>query len=576
MGLLRSLSAADGERLDTLHERTREVVLAQLDGSALRILHATLAAALAREPDPDHEQLARLFRGAGDLPRALQHATTAAHIALDGGDFERAAELLLRAAELGPGEASRLHVERAEALARAGRARAAAEAYLAARTGAGEPAALQYAAAAATLLLTSGHLEAGREVLAESFAAAGLTPPVASVRGKLASLWRRGRMAVRGLQWQERPLAAIPRAALARVDLLRAAALGAMVTDPGIAADAQAQHLLLALQTGEPVRIARALALEAAHAAYTDPGGPAGHTRAELVLAQARPLAERLGDGETAFLADLAVLLTPALAGDLHATLARAEDLACSPHADLALPYAHARVQFHVLRTLAALGDWQTLATRLPPMVTAASERDDRCALVWLYGLELWLRLTRGDLEGARCSLAAAEAAWPRSPARGYHVQHLQLAEARVALHLYAGEPARALAGQHEDAPLLARAGLLHAPVLRFVAFDLRARCSLAVFRQQPGDPALRRAALRAVDDLQALGAGAHAALLRASLVPESAEPLLREAAAKFAASGHRLHEAAAMLRLRDPAGAQALRALGVQDPERLVAVLAP
>jgi len=574
MGLLRSLSAADGERLDTLHERTREVVLAQLDGSALRVLHATLAAALALEPAPDPEQLSRLFRGAGDLPRALHYAEAAARIALDAGQFERAAELLLRAAELGPGEASRFHFERAVALARAGRSRAAAEAYLAARTGADEPAALRYAAAAATLLLTSGHLEAGREVLASSFPAAGLTPPVASVRGKLASLWRRGRIATRGIHWQERPITAIPPVALGRVDLLRAAALGAMATDPGIAADVQAQHLLLALQTGEPVRIGRALALEAAHAAYTAPHGSAGWARAETLLAEARALAERLGDGETAFLADLAGLLTPAL--DLHALRARAEALADSPHADLALPYARACVQFHVLRTLAALGDWQTLAHRLPAVLTAARGSDDRCALVWLHGLELWLRLTQGDLEGARRSLADADAAWPYSPAHGYHVQHLQLAEARVALHLYAGEPARPLAQQQQDAPLLARAGLLHAPSLRFAAAELWARTSLAAFRQQSGDPAMRRAAVRAVDDLQALGPSAHATLLRARLLPESAESLLREAAAKFAVSGHRMHEATALLRLRDPAGAAALRALGVADPERLAAVLAP
>ena len=568
MGLLRSLSAADGERLDTLHERTREVVLAQLDGGALRVLHATLGAALALEPDPDHEQLVRLFRGAGDLPRAVHHAAAAARAAHDAGQFDRAAELLLRAAELGPADASRFHVERAGALTRAGRGRAAAEAYLSARTGAGEHAALEYAAAAATLLLTSGHLEAGRRVLGESFAAAGLAPPI---RGTLGNLWRRSKLAVRGLQWTERPSAEIPRAALVRVDLLRAAALGAMVTDIGTAGDFQSRHLLLALETGEPVRVGRALALAASHAIYTEPGGEA---RAGVLLAEARRLATRLGDGETAFLADLAALVIPVLAGDLHAALARSEALAGSPHADLAI--SHARAHFHALRTLFALGRFPILTQRVPPLLASASERDDRCVLVWLHGLDVWLRLADNDLDGARRSLAAAEQAWPHPPAHGYHFQHLLLAEARLALQLYAGQASEALAQLQTEAPLLARTGLLQVRGIRFVAAELLARASLGALRQQPGDPALRRAALRAVDDLQAADAGPHAALLRSGLVPEAAEVLLRDAAARFAASGRAIHHAVALLRLRDPAGAQALRDLGIHDPERLAGVLAP
>ncbi len=582
MGLLRSLSAADGERLDTLNERTREVVLAQLDGSALRLLHATLAAALASGPDPDHELLARLFRGAGDLPRAQQHAAAAARVAQDAGQFDRAAELLLRAADLCPEHAVRFHVERGEALTRAGRGRAAAEAYLAARTGADPTATLEHSARAAVILLTLGHLEAGRKVLAEGFAAAGLAAPAGNVRGKLASLWRRGKMAVRGLQWTERAASQVPRATLVRVDLLRAATVGAMVTEPGAAAETQARHLLLALQAGEPVRVGRALALEAALAAHA---GPAGRPRGDAALAEARRLAARHADGETTFLADLAALIEVGHAGDPEATLARADALAAAPHADLALPYARNRVHFHGLRALQALGRWTTLSERLPPLIAAAEDHDDRCTLVWLRGLEVWLRLTRDDLEGAARALAAGEQAWPRRPADGYDIQHAQLSEARVALHLYAGEPARALAHLHAEAPLFNRAGVAQVPAMRVLAAELLARSSLAVWRQAPGDPALRRAALRAVDDLQTLtrdpaiadaAARARTDLLRASLVPESAEALLRGALACFAASGQTVHHAVVQVRLRDGAGTLALHALGVRDPARFVAVLAP
>ncbi len=86
----------------------------------------------------------------------------------------------------------------------------------------------------------------------------------------------------------------------------------------------------------------------------------------------------------------------------------------------------------------------------------------------------------------------------------------------------------------------------------------------------------MRRAAVRAVDDLQGLGARGLASLLRASLNPESAEALLRDALAEFTARGQGIHHAAALMRLRDPSGAATLRAQGIVDPERLAGVFAP
>ncbi|MBK9755659.1 MAG: AAA family ATPase [Nannocystis sp.] len=577
LGLLRSLSAADGERLDAYHERTREVVLAHLDGTALRALHATLAAALAAalaaQPDDhaDHELLSRLYRGAGDVPRARHHAGLAARAAATARDFDRAAAILLRTSEWSPAEAPALHIQRAEALARAGRSRAAADAYLAARTGVDRETQIECSAHAALHLLSAGHLEDGRKALADGFTTAGLALPAASVRGRLAALWRRGRMAVRGLQWSERPASEVPRAALARVDLLRAATVGALVVDPGSAADIQAQHLLLSLETGEPSHIGRAIALEATLAAQL---GPAGRPRCLAMLAEARALAQRLNDRETTYLVEMVLLLDAAQTGDFAAVLARAEAL--TANADLALPHARNLVDGHGLLALLQLGRLPLLAERLPPRLHAAAEHDDRCAQVTLHGLDLWLRLARDDLPAAHAALAAAERAWPHPPALGYHNQHLQLTHARVVLHLYTGHPARAVAVLQDDAPALARAGVAQTHAASVLMAELGARVHVAAWRQQPADTTLRRAAARAVDDLHAHGAHASAALLRASLHPESAASLLRAAADEFAASGRAIHHATALLRLHDPAGAAALGALGVVDPDRLAGVLAP
>lgn len=573
MGLLRSLSAAEGEHLDTYHERTREVVLAHLDGSALRGLHARLAAHLESVAEPDPELLARLFRGAGDLARARHYAALAALAARDRGQFDAAAALFHLAAELSTGDAAEFHVERGDALARAGRSRAAAEAYLAARTGSDPETAIGLHARAALHLLTAGHLEPGRKVLAEGFALASLAPATSSVRGRLAALWRRGQMAVRGLQWSERDASAQSRGALARVDLLHAAAMASLATDMAAAADIQGQHLLLALQAGDPRRVGRALVLDAGLAAHI---GPSGRGRSDALLAEARALAVRLGDVQLGFWIGLFELAVDGLGADLDATLRRVDSLARADDGGIALPHNRAMIQFYGVRALFKQGRWLDVGERIRGLLGAAIEHDDRYAQVWLRAFQVWMQLARNDPDAARADLEAAERAWPHPQAHGYHLQHLQIAVARTALHLYTGDAAGAFHAVQREAALFARSGVAQAPALRILFTDLLARSAVAAWRQQPGDLTMRRTAVRGVDELQRLGARGLTSLLRASLNPESADELLRAAVADFTARGQAVHCAAALLRLRDPSGAATLRAQGITDPERLAAVLAP
>lgn len=573
MGLLRSLSAAEGEHLDTYHERTREVVLAHLDGSALRGLHADLAAHLENVADPDAELLARLFRGAGDLARARHYAALAALAARDRGQFERAAALFHLAAELSTSEAAGFHIERGDALARAGRSRAAAEAYLAARTGSDSDTTIGLHARAALHLLTTGHLEAGRKILAEGFALAGLAPAATSVRGRLAALWRRGQMAVRGLQWTERPASAQQRGALARVDLLHAAAMASMATDLAAAADIQAQHLLHALQAGDPRRVGRALVLDAGLAAHI---GPSGRGRSDALLAEARALAVRLGDLQLGFWIDLFELAVDGLGADLAATLRRVDSLAAADDGGIALPHNRATIHFYGVRALFKQGRWLEVGERIQSLLGPAIDGDDRLAQVWLRAFHVWIQLARDDLAAARGELEAAESAWPHAAAQGYHLQHLQIAVARTAILLYNGDGAGAWQAIQREAPHFARSGVAQAPALRILFADLQARSAVAAWRQQPGDLTMRRTAVRVVDDLQRLGARGLASLVRASLNPESADELLRGAAAEFKARGQAIHHAAALLRLREPAAATALRTQGITAPDRLAAVFAP
>jgi hypothetical protein len=304
----------------------------------------------------------------------------------------------------------------------------------------------------------------------------------------------------------------------------------------------------------------------------------------EVGLAESRRLAARLGDVSIAALADLTEVVSARLAGAWTQALARAEARALADD-DHGLPWTRSVAQVQALRALFHLGRWTTLQTRLPTLLAAATDKDDRCARVWLHALAVWPALAAGDLEAARRELAAAQAAWPDPPAHGYTLQHLQIAEARAAVLLYAGEAAAAWQATLDDTPPFTRSALTQTPYFVLTALDIRARSALAALRLSPRDQALRRAALRAADDLLATGGRGHADLVRAGASDPDLQTAyscpagaryLHSAAHAFEAAGLGVLLAVARLRLGDPAASAALTAQGVRDPARLAAVLAP
>src|SRR5690606_9248138 len=100
-------------------------------------------------------------------------------------------------------------------------------------------------------------------------------------------------LAVRGLRHREDDPATIPTRTLQRLDVCWTAARGLIYTDGLAGADFHARHLQLALRSGDPVRIARALGCEA-HLMLALSADPK-LKRAQALLERAAELAERSG-----------------------------------------------------------------------------------------------------------------------------------------------------------------------------------------------------------------------------------------------------------------------------------------
>lgn len=296
----RLVAAADGEgsRLVRIyHDRIRAAIQGELaerapDDAArlspVATLHRRLAAAL-ETVGADAAILAIEWAAAGDAARAAHHARHAAKQAMTTLAFEHAShmyQLALVGTPPGPERVAMLALL-GDALASAGHSAEAADAYMqGARDGSLE-AVDDLLHRGAEQLIRSGHVDEGKRVLREVFER--LQIPVLESRGSVmrALLARRFRLRLRRIPRARKAAPPASPVTLRRIDACWS--LGDMLglIDPIQAAAEHAAGLLFALDAGEPYRIVRSLAVEAAFLSL----GPGGRPRARELLAAAADLA---------------------------------------------------------------------------------------------------------------------------------------------------------------------------------------------------------------------------------------------------------------------------------------------
>jgi hypothetical protein len=592
--LTRSTGPTGDDEIETYHDRVREAVVARLSPEVLCSRHRQIAQTLEAAGGMDPEAVGAHFLGGGEPEKAAGYFADAAKRASDALAFDRAATLYRVTLEIRPADAPESRMLRrrlGDALADAGRGAEAASAYQEAAAEATVAEAFDLRRLAAAQLLVSGHVEAGLAALHDVLAAVGMALPATPIGALGALLFHRARLGLRGLSFRRRDPSEIASADLARIDVCWAAVAGLSVVDFIRAAAFQAKGLLLALRGGEPLRISRALAMEAAHRAAA---GSRGARRTARLLRLADALAADVGQPYALGMCSLAAGSAAYLEGrwnDARIACDRAEQTFRDHCTGVA--WERATAHSFALWSLCFEGEIAELGRRWPMLLKEAGERGDRYFVMNLgtYVMSI-VRLAADDGEGARQALRQNLAHWPQ---KGYHVQHNDVlwAMAQVELYLDRGTEAWELLGARW--PDLSRSLLLRVQFIRVAMGHLRARCALAAAMRSTTPRPLLRLAETGARMLEREGVAwsrALALLIRAGLLERRGDRALAiaklaDAEAAFRRAGMALYAESAKRRRGQLLGAAAgddlvsqtdswMANQGIRNPARMAAMFAP
>jgi len=205
--------------------------------------------------------------------------------------FSHAAHLYQRALAVTPvSRQYALHSQLGHALAHAGRSGDAGEAFLAAAAGAPEERSLELRRLATHYLLRGGRVARGLAVARELLHLLGISLPTTRSGMVASAVWQRLRLRARGLNFEARLPAGTQAHESAVCDFLWSIASAIGYVDVVLGADLHTRALRRALELGDPLRIARSLALEGMHGVE----GDAVKTRG--VIATAESIAQRHDD----------------------------------------------------------------------------------------------------------------------------------------------------------------------------------------------------------------------------------------------------------------------------------------
>jgi hypothetical protein len=526
--LIRCIGQTQHDDIEIYHDRIRETVVAHQTPDLLRWHHERLVVVLSASGPVDPEVLAGHYRGAGDLARACDYYSRGADQAAAALAFDHAARLYRIALELHPGPAAQVSVlwrRLGDALTNAGRGAEAAQAYLSAAPTAVAADALELKRLASAQLLISGHLDEGLALLRTLFGPMGVRMPETPRRALASLIWHRARLRLRGLSFRERDETQVSAMELTRIDLCWSAVAGLSMIEPIRGADFQIRGLLMALRAGEPFRIARAIAMEAAHRATT--GLPAEPRVAALLEAAGR-LADRIQSPHAQGMVELVRGIGALLFGRWKAARASL-DQAESLFRNRCTGVAWERDTGHnfALWALVQLGEIAELKRNWTVLYREAQDRGDLYAASTLTAFYMTIiKLAGNEVPPSEADL---EALLRNRGDRPFNLQHSGAFDALIHLDLYRGDVTRAWVRLESAWPEYSRSQLFQTQLIRIRMLEQRARAAVAMAEKAADPRPFLKQAGRDADHLVREGQGwavAHAHFIRAAVAACVEDPV--------------------------------------------------
>jgi hypothetical protein len=446
---------------------------------------------------------------------------------------------------------------------------------------------------ASVQLLTAGRVDQARTLLAEVLRELGMPLARSAWIGRARAAWQRLRLTMRGFVFRQREENAIHPAQLARLDALFACSMCLEWFDAVASVEYFSRHTRLALDAGEPGRIAVSLAMEAV---VVDALSPRSR-RANALLERGAALARRGADPRVRARAECARVRLLFTRGEPGVLSIAERALASLGECDMLASMEAVLVRDALMHELVLRGELARAADLALALSTQAEQRDDALTITVLAtGVAHGAWLVRDGVDEAERRLQRARELWVTS---AFDRTRLRALHAEIGLAFYADAPERAWASLERDRTALEASGLLRAPS-ESVVHALARGATAAWLARRPGKVSLEHAALmdlaeaaarlaeRGVpNDLEIPALAFRTALAFARGEPDAAAMHLRaiiahgeeRPAAMFAAAARRRlgqliggDDGAALL----ATGEAAMRAQSVAVPEAMTRYLLP
>lgn len=417
----------------------------------------------------------------------------------------------------------------------------------------------------------------------------GLSLPGSPVSAIARLLWNRLRLWNIFRKWQRSPELhekaeqKVPVEDLRRIDLTWSASAGLSMMDIVLGAAFQAYNLVVALRAGEPYRIARAMAWEAAH---TSNGGSDEWPRTLELIDAASRLAKKVEKPHATAMVTMARGIAEFTMGRFReAVPLLAEAEAIFRDRCTGVTWEIDTTNAFKLWGLVYQGKFEEVAAQTAILMKESEEHGDLYASTNMQSFMLpHALLAANDPEQAREAVYSSQGRWAQE---GFHLQNVTGIMSSSLIDLYEGEGISAWATIDGNWKTIKRAQILRLQILRIFLRHFRGRSALqAALADRSGGSRLVAAAKQEAEKIAKEGAPwarpmamSLEALIATHRGKKSlAADLMQRAASEFEDAGMLSYHAAALRRTGElngddemvARGDAQMRKLGVTDPVKM------